>query len=186
VFWALFLWAVRPESRVVRDAWRAQRKPDAISRDPSFLPLIVGQQLVMVAAVLVAIFAPQLAIRHYRYLVFAGGLVLLVVASILRRHCFRMLGTDFRGAVTVRAGQPVVERGAYRYLRHPSYAAGLLLHIALGLALGNWGSLAIILLAVPPLFAYRMHVEERALLERIGAPYAAYMARTKRLIPRVW
>jgi protein-S-isoprenylcysteine O-methyltransferase Ste14 len=35
-------------------------------------------------------------------------------------------------------------------------------------------------------FAYRMRVEEAALVEAIGEPYRAYRARTKRLIPDVW
>ena len=70
--------------------------------------------------------------------------------------------------------------------RHPSYVAGLLLHAGIALALTNWGSLAIALLGAPPLFVYRIRVEERALLERLGAPYAAYMSRTSRLVYGVW
>ena len=186
LFWMLWLWAFWPEFRVLREARRAQQGADPTARDPSFRPLIAGQRLVMTLALVVAFLAPRLAIRHHREVVFAVGLAVLLAASLLRRHCFRMLGADFRGAVTVRDGQPVVDRGAYRYLRHPSYAGALLLHLGFGLALGNWGSLAILLLGIPPLFVYRIRVEERTLLERLGASYADYVARTSRLIPGVW
>ena len=36
------------------------------------------------------------------------------------------------------------------------------------------------------LFALRVHAEERLMLETVGNAYAAYMARTKRLVPGVW
>jgi len=136
--------------------------------------------------VLVAFMAPRLTIRTAREPLFFAGLVILVAGSLFRRHCFRMLGADFRGDVTVRPDQPVVERGAYRYLRHPSYLAAMLLHLGFGLCFTNWGTLALLMLAVPPLFVYRIHVEERALRERLGASYVTYADRTKRLIPGVW
>lgn len=110
----------------------------------------------------------------------------MIAASLFRRHCFRMLGTDFRGDVTVRPDQPIVERGAYRYLRHPSYLAAMLLHFGFGLCFTNWGTLALLMLAIPPLFVYRIRVEERALRAHLGAPYDTYSSRTKRLIPGVW
>jgi protein-S-isoprenylcysteine O-methyltransferase Ste14 len=36
------------------------------------------------------------------------------------------------------------------------------------------------------LFLRRVHPEERLMLETFGSEYAAYMARTKRLVPGVW
>jgi protein-S-isoprenylcysteine O-methyltransferase Ste14 len=32
-------------------------------------------------------------------------------------------------------------------------------------------------------YAYRIAVEERALMEELGSPYEEYMRRTKRLVP---
>ena len=55
-----------------------------------------------------------------------------------------------------------------------------------GLALGNAVSLACLLAAILPGFAYRIVVEEKALAETLGEPYRAYRSRTKRLIPFVW
>ena len=186
LWWFICLWAYWPEFRILREAGRAQRTADTTTRDPSLQPLVMGQRIVLTLAILVAVFIPSLAMRQHREAVYLAGLLVVIAGSLLRRHCFRMLGEDFRGAVTVRANQPVIQRGAYRLLRHPSYAAALLLHLGFVLCLTHWGSLVIVLLGAPPLFVYRIRVEERALVERIGAPYTAYMTRTKRLVPGIW
>jgi len=115
--------------------------------------------------------------------VYFAGVGCIVGAGLLRRHCFRMLGERFTYDVRVAAAQPVVEHGAYRYVRHPSYTAGLLLFGGIGLALGNWLSLAISVVIPVLAYSYRIAVEERALVETLGPAYANYMKRTKRLIP---
>ena len=110
------------------------------------------------------------------------GIAALMSGSLLRRHCWRMLGKSFSGAVIVRASQPIVDRGAYRLVRHPSYSAGVLMFLGIGLATGNWISVVVIVAASAASYAYRVAVEG-ALLATLGDPYAAYMRRTKRFIP---
>jgi len=116
---------------------------------------------------------------------FWTGIALIISGRLLRRHCQRVLGTSFTGAVIVRSEQAVVTRGAYGYVRHPSYTAGMLLFLGIGLASGNGiGTLAIVI-ASGATYLYRVRVEERALLGVLGEPYADYMRRTKRFIPGV-
>lgn len=79
-----------------------------------------------------------------------------------------------------------VATGAYRILRHPSYAAGLLMNVGFGLALGNWASLALVALGAFAVYSYRIAVEERALLTVVGAPYREFMATRRRLIPFIY
>jgi protein-S-isoprenylcysteine O-methyltransferase Ste14 len=85
--------------------------------------------------------------------------------------------------VRVVQSQPVIERGAYQWIRHPSYLASISVMVGMGLTLANW--ISIIALGIVPLVivGYHIHVEERALVETLGAPYHEYMNRTKRLIP---
>jgi len=80
----------------------------------------------------------------------------------------------------------VIEAGAYRWVRHPSYAGGMLMYIGTGLALTNWLSVLIIAVAGALGYIYRVHVEERALLAHLGARYEQYMRRTKRFVPFVF
>jgi protein-S-isoprenylcysteine O-methyltransferase Ste14 len=109
----------------------------------------------------------------------------MVAGSLLRRHCFRMLGSSFTAVVVVAPGQQMVERGAYRWVRHPSYSAAALVYAGMALALGNWVSVAIVLTAAVLTYGYRVRVEERALVQTLGEPYRAYMQRTKRFIPLI-
>ena len=89
-------------------------------------------------------------------------------------------------AVTVPSDQHVVDRGPYRWVRHPSYSGLLLTLVGLGAALGNW--LSLIALAVLPTagLVVRIRVEEAALLAALGAPYREYARHRRRLVPGLW
>jgi len=179
LFWAVFVWAFTPEFRVVS----RPAEPWASAQDAGSKRLIVvGQGLAVAAAFTIALLAPAGALPH-RTVLFIAGVAAIVVGGLLRRHCKRMLGASFTGAVIVRPEQAVVERGAYRYVRHPSYTAGVILFSGIGLALANWIGLLILMVVVWGVYWYRVGVEERALQATIGDPYRRYMLRTKRFVP---
>lgn len=182
VFWLAFLWAFSPEFRIVQRARREQGSTDSRS-----LQVVTrGQGLAFLASFFLAwLPALRLAPRHPR-LVFVIGVAVMIAGSLLRRHCWRMLGESFTGDVRARADQEVVSRGAYRILRHPSYTAGILLNTGVGIALGSWGSAILLTVASFAVYLYRIAVEERALLATIGEPYRRFMAGRKRLIPFVY
>jgi protein-S-isoprenylcysteine O-methyltransferase Ste14 len=76
-----------------------------------------------------------------------------------------------------------VTSGPYRFVRHPSYSGLLLFFTGLGIALGDWLSVAI-MVVVPALgVLYRIRVEEEALLGAFGQEYRAYMSRVGSLAP---
>jgi protein-S-isoprenylcysteine O-methyltransferase Ste14 len=114
---------------------------------------------------------------------FGLGIACLVLGASLRQHCFRTVGRYFTGDVKVVSGQSVIEAGAYRWVRHPSYSGGILLYLGTGLALTNWLSALIIAGMGAVGYAYRVKVEERALQASLGEPYQEYMRRTKRFVP---
>jgi protein-S-isoprenylcysteine O-methyltransferase Ste14 len=114
------------------------------------------------------------------------GAILVVGGTLFRQWAIRTLGQYFTRSVRVSSDQAVVQDGPYRWVRHPSYTGGMLAAAGVGFALGNAVSLACLLAAILPGFGYRIHVEEKALVETLGEPYRAYRARTKRLIPFVW
>lgn len=179
LFWAVFAWAFAPEFRIVS----RRAEPSASGQDAGSKRLIiVGQGLAMMAAFAIAQRLPSATLPH-RVWLFWAGVAAMVGGSLLRRHCWRMLGASFTGAVIVRPDQVVVDRGAYRYVRHPSYTAGALLFCGIGLALANGISLLVLMVTVMGVYGYRVIVEERALETTIGAPYRSYIRRTKRFVP---
>ena len=86
----------------------------------------------------------------------------------------------------VREDQVVVSAGAYRFLRHPSYTAGVLLNAGIGIALGSWAAALLLTVTSVAAYVYRMNVEERALASVIGQPYRDFMSTRKRLIPFIY
>jgi protein-S-isoprenylcysteine O-methyltransferase Ste14 len=88
--------------------------------------------------------------------------------------------------VAVSTGQYVVERGPYRWIRHPSYLGSLVANIGLGMTLTNWLAIFLPALCLGIAYAYRITIEERALQEGLGTPYREYMRRTWRLVPFVF
>jgi len=80
----------------------------------------------------------------------------------------------------------VIRSGIYRHVRHPSYSGLLLAFVGLGLAFGNWVSLAVMLGPIVAALLYRIHIEEIVLLEALGREYAEYCKATRRLVPGVY
>jgi protein-S-isoprenylcysteine O-methyltransferase Ste14 len=114
------------------------------------------------------------------------GLTLLALGLGLRGWAVVTLGRFFTHDVRVEAGQPVVQSGPYRLLRHPSYTGALVAFAGIGIALDNWLSLASLVLFPLVGFVVRIRREETALTTELGDAYRSYSARTSRLVPGVW
>jgi protein-S-isoprenylcysteine O-methyltransferase Ste14 len=111
------------------------------------------------------------------------ALVLMVGGLSIRWAAILTLGRFFTVDVASQARQPVIQTGLYRFVRHPSYAGLLLTFVGLGVSFASWLSLVVLLVPITAAVANRIVKEEAVLLVALGAPYAAYCARTKRLIP---
>lgn len=80
-------------------------------------------------------------------------------------------------------GQPIVDRGAYGWLRHPLYLAAFM--IWLGLAAAYVSLLALLLLAlyVIPVYLLYIREEEQLMIERYADSYRDYQRRVGGLLP---
>lgn len=181
VYWAVFLWAYAPEFGLTR-----RSRPLPGTQDAGSLRVVMLAQGAGMFAGFALAFMGRFGLLARQRLWFSIGIGVMIAGRLLRRHCFRMLGESFTAVVVVRPEQQVVERGAYRWVRHPSYTAGMLLFAGTMLALANWMSVAVVLAGAILAYSYRVHVEERALLQTLGEPYRAYMQRTKRFVPKVF
>jgi protein-S-isoprenylcysteine O-methyltransferase len=114
-----------------------------------------------------------------------AGLVLLWCGIAFRWWSVWTLGRFFRSAVVIDPAHRVVSEGPYRVIRHPAYAGTILASAGIGLALGNWLSLAVCVLLPLTGYLWRMRVEDRVLKAKLPG-YAGYAERTPRLIPFVW
>jgi protein-S-isoprenylcysteine O-methyltransferase Ste14 len=182
IFWAVFLFAYVPEFGLVA---RSRPAPGEKADRGSMTLIMLAGWIGMMGAFAVAGIQAFVITRGQKAW-FAAGLTALLCGSSLRRHCWRMLGKHFTGDVKASVDQPVIEQGAYRWVRHPSYTGGMLMYLGTGLALTNWMSASIITLAGAAAYLYRVRVEEQALRANLGGRYQEYMRRTKRFVPFVF
>ena len=184
VFWAVYVWALVPEARIIRRAQKASKEAGSKDRG-SVKVMMAAMSTALVLAFPLAFFDPWPFPTSTHTESFVAGMLLVVLGSMLRRYCWRTLGEYFTGDVQARAGQPVIRTGPYQLVRHPSYTGGLLMNIGVGLALCSWLSLVLLTVTALATYAYRVRIEEHALVDNLGEPYRAYMRESRRFIPYI-
>jgi len=190
VFWAVFLgwgaleWAGSwSERRRLRQSG-VRRSPDDRGTAAWFFIAINGGFAV---AFLLAYQATWAAIGGPRWFSFTLGIIFMVAGIAGRQWAIHTLGPLFTREVRIQEGHTLVTAGPYRFVRHPSYAAGLLSDVGFGLALGNWLSVVAAVVPILAVMVRRIHVEEAALRRGLGiGVYDDYAVGRARLIPGVW
>ncbi len=117
---------------------------------------------------------------------FFAGVACLVVGLWFFHRSHVDLGTNWSVSLEVREDHRLVTHGIYRVIRHPMYSALFLYAIGQALVVPNWLAGPSYLVAMVILYTFRVNAEERMMLDTFGNEYAAYMAKTKRLVPGVW
>ena len=109
----------------------------------------------------------------------------LVVCGILFAGYALKTVSEVRRARPADAEHALLSTGPYHMIRHPLFAASLVVWLATPVALGSWVALPVFLL-VTPYYVLQLRRQERELHSRLPG-YAAYCKRTPfRLIPFVW
>lgn len=140
----------------------------------------------LVIGILAATALPSATIAYKREGVFLAGMGLIWAGIGLRFWAFRTLGEYFTFTVMTSPDQKVVTHGPYGFVRHPSYTGATVALAGFGLAMGNFVSLAALVLLPLIGVVNRIRVEEAALLAALGPQYESFAARRKRLVPFVW
>lgn len=162
---------------------RKRSRADAARSDRGSLHVL---WVVIVSAWVLAILVANLCpVGRFRVglTLFAIALSLFAAGIALRWYAIIYLGRMFTVDVAIAADHRLIDSGPYRLIRHPSYAGALLAFLGLGLTLGSLPALVALLVPTCAAYAYRIGVEETALLRGFQGTYAAYARRTRRLIP---
>ena len=87
--------------------------------------------------------------------------------------------------IELASDQRVISTGPYAWMRHPMYAAALVMLLGIPIALGSsWGVLIVV--AMLPVLIWRLLDEERFLVRNLPG-YAEYQRRVRyRLLPPIW
>ena len=156
------------------------------AKDRAQLPLHIAVTAGLWAAIGIATAAHGLDMPGGRIWPVAAGFAIAWAGFAFRVWAIRTLGRYFTKTLTTVSGQPVIDFGPYRMVRHPSYTGLVAILFGIGLMLGNWLSLLLCFGTTFVAFTFRMLSEERMLRRELGEPYERYAATRKRLIPGVW
>ncbi len=103
----------------------------------------------------------------------------VLFAEVMRENAY------LSRAVEVQEGQKVIDTELYGIVRHPMYAAAIILFCSMPLVLGSWVAF-VVFLAFPVLLAVRIRNEEDVLKNGLEG-YAEYIQKVKyRLFPFIW
>jgi len=155
-------------------------------RDSTDLTLPLGFLVVLMAAAFDLGFDADDPPEHVAWMLRLAGIAVIFAGVLLRSCAARALGDSFVVRLGMRAEQRLVEAGPYRRLRHPNYAALLLVALGTAVALASPLALAATLLLWLPIVTLRIAREERMLAERFGSAYERYRGRTWRLVPGMY
>ena len=113
---------------------------------------------------------PQAALTVSGTVLWAGGIWLL------RKY--------FSDHIEIKDNHELIEKGPYKFIRHPAYAGNIIQAVGIPLILNAYYSLGISAVLIF-LFLYRLKLEEEVLIRTVKG-YRDYVKRTDRLIPKVW
>ena len=166
----------------------AGKEPAKISRPPAsdFYLLRTGEVAFGVMPFVYILFKEPSFANYpwYPPFVVIGTLTFLFAIWMIHR-AHRDLGRSFSYTLEIRNQHELVNKGVYRYIRHPMYTAFLIWTVAQAMLLPNWmvGLCAPTVLVA--LLAVRIPREEQMMIETFGDDYRDYMKRTARFIPGV-
>jgi protein-S-isoprenylcysteine O-methyltransferase Ste14 len=124
-------------------------------------------------------------IYHWNEL-FISGAILVVAGLVIRISSILTLRKQFTYTITQVEQHELIEKGLYRFIRHPGYLGQLLIFLGITVALSNWLSVLLMIIPVISGYIYRIHIEEQFMIKQFGDTYLSYREKTKRLIPRIY
>ncbi|AYK14814.1 MAG: methyltransferase family protein [Methanosarcina flavescens] len=143
--------------------------------------------LLLIAPILEYIFYLRLKFDFFpqhNITVTAAGASLALIGTGLRVWGMRTLGQYFSVHIEIKNNHQLVEKGPYKFIRHPAYAGNILQAVGVPLILNAYLTLSISAVLVF-LFLYRLKREEEVLVREVKG-YENYTKRTYRLIPKIW
>lgn len=112
------------------------------------------------------------------------GFGLLICGICIRFWAIQSLGKYYSHIVRTVSHHKIIDKGPYRFLRHPAYAGMIMAFCGICAFYCNIVSVLIFLLLLQPSVILRIWIEEKALFSLEG--YSEYAKNRKRLIPYVW
>jgi len=162
-------------------------KPSDITFDRPFILQLLGHTLPIAAALIgLSYFARGVEVPvEGSELALIGGL--FIAGTVLRVVAVVQIGrVAFKFDIAFRDNQVLKTDQLYGWVRHPSYAAMMIVIFAYAVNTHSWTAGLLGVLVAWFGFQYRIHHEEAALASRYGEDYARFRQRTGMWLPRLF
>ncbi len=180
VFWFVFLFGMTVSALIDERGSQRGKKSQKAAGDKNTSLLLNALTFFSLATAVVLGYARIAPLPNF---FFYPGLAIYLLGISYANWAAITLGRFFTPTVNVQFNHRVVEKGPYRFIRHPRYAGALLAFLGLGLAIQSLASALVLLIAMGIGYARRIQVEERFLTTELGNDYVEYCGKTKRIIP---
>ena len=169
---------------MVKDPDRLRRRLDAREKEMTQKTVLLLSGLMFLAAFVLAGLSFRFGWLRFPRWVSVLGAILFLLGYVLYA-CVLKENAYLARTVKVEKGQKLVDTGLYGVIRHPMYAATLLLFLSMPLILGSLLSL-LVMLVYPFIIARRIQNEEQVLMRELPG-YREYRKKVRwRLIPFLW
>ena len=192
LFWAKLIWFLGVAGWLIirhPHARRSRRTP-TVRRGGRVRDLVLLSVSSIGMFVLPAIYVlgnqPRFASYPFQPVLAWLGVAVFAAALWLFRRTHKELGRHWSVTLEIRDKHALVTDGIYSRIRHPMYAAFWLWALAQALLLPNWIAGPAGLVGFVMLFFLRVGPEERLMEETFGEEYRRYVARTGRIVPRLF
>jgi protein-S-isoprenylcysteine O-methyltransferase Ste14 len=154
--------------------------------DKAHVKQLLGHTLPIAAALIGLSYVSRLSDVPLGNLELAIIMTVFAVGSIMRVMAVYQLGSQaFKFDIVFREKQKLQTARLYSWVRHPSYTAMMIVILAYALTTHHWLAGGLGLVSAWFGFQYRIHHEEKALLEQFGEEYVAYRNTTGMWLPKM-
>lgn len=161
-----------------------RKRLDAREKEKTQRGVVAAAGILFLVGFIVAGLDFRFAWSHLPTPLVIGASVVLLLSYALYAEVMRENAYLSR-KIEVQEGQKIIDTGLYGIVRHPMYAATILLFLSIPLVLGSFWSFLCFVLYLP-LIIVRICNEEKVLTEGLDG-YAAYKKRVRyRLFPLIW
>ncbi len=145
--------------------------------------------MLQLALTLLVVFGPSTLGSYPKWpalvaLLRVSGAALTVCGAVLGVAALKRLRPSIMDSGSLKPDGTLVTSGPYRFVRHPVYAAQILLAAGWSLAFGGWLT-SLFAIALMLVLDRKASMEERRLLQRFPT-YRDYQSRTRKLVPFVY
>jgi protein-S-isoprenylcysteine O-methyltransferase Ste14 len=135
------------------------------------------------SALIVPLIEYSYLLRNNNYITIIG-ITIVFLGIIIRGLSIKYLGEYFSRDIETWSKHHVVDRGLYKYIRHPAYLGNIIQILGFPLILNAYYSLTLSVLVIF-CFLKRIELEEDFLEDNLKG-YNDYKKETYRLIPFIW